>query len=105
MIIDPDEEFRERVEALQTALVSVMQAGMEPASLRRLSRLMLESKLDVLRGALTDEPAAEVEPLRVILRLDASRDRRVRARPRSLSPENMEWLEALMQQSVIAGVV
>lgn len=44
-----------------------MQAGMKPTSLRKLSRVVLERKLDAFQRALAVEPTADVEPLRAVL--------------------------------------
>lgn len=93
MFLTPDEETQARLEASQTALEGARQVGMNLASLRALSRLVLESKLGVFRRALTGDPMAELGPLCVVLKPDAARDR-VRARPRRPFTGKMEWLEA-----------
>lgn len=84
MFRTPDDERQARVEALQTVLERAMQTRMESAS-RRLGRLVLESKPDIFRRALTSEPAADVEPPHVVPKPDTARDR-VKAKSRHLSP-------------------
>lgn len=97
------EEHKARVLTLQPALEGSMQAGMKPVALWKLSRLVLESKLDVLHRSQTGEPA-DVESLRVVLKPDAVKHR-VRTKPRCYSPENMAQLEVQMQQLVVACMV
>lgn len=59
-------------------------------------KVVLETRVDTFRGALTGQRAADVEPLRIVLKPDASMEH-VRARPRQVAPEKMEWLESRMQ--------
>lgn len=53
------EKHQARLEALQTAVEGAMEAAMEPPFTLRLSRQVLERKLEVLRRALTGESAAD----------------------------------------------
>lgn len=52
----------------------------------------------------TGEPTADIEPLRVLLKPDASRER-VRVRLRCLFTEKMDWSEDQMQRLVACGIV
>ena len=81
MFMHPAEESEARIEALHKALETAVLVGMDPEAVKRLCQVVLDTRVDAFRRALTGEPAADVEPLRITLKPDASMER-VRARPR-----------------------
>lgn len=58
----------------QWASQAEMTAGMDPMTVRRLSKLVLETRVDVFRRALTDDPAGDVESPTIKLKLYAPRE-------------------------------
>lgn len=69
-----------------------MQAGGEPECLRRLSRLVLDSRTDEFRSVLTGKPAADFEPLRVVLKPNESETRYNSAEKVNKLGDQMLWL-------------
>lgn len=96
MFMHPVEEREARVDAVQKALEVAVTVGMDPEAVKRLSQVILETRVDVFRRALTGEPAADMEPLGIVLMPDTSLER-MRARPRQVAPEKMEWLGSQIQ--------
>lgn len=62
------------MEALHAALESAMYTGVEAECLRRLTRLVLNKKMYMFRGALTDEPAADAAPRHFVPKPDAAKE-------------------------------
>lgn len=65
--------------------------------------MVLETRVEALTRALTGELSADVEPLRIELKWDASLGQ-VRAKTRQMVPKKMDWLKREMQYLQAAGM-
>lgn len=63
MLMELVEEHQDGMQALRKALKGAMTAGMLLETTRRLTQVVLGSRKDTLRHALTGEPAADEKPL------------------------------------------
>lgn len=71
MFMDPGEERRARVQALQSIPEAAVTDGIGPAAVMRLRRLVVETSSDAFWRARTGDPVAEVESLRIRLKPNA----------------------------------
>ena len=104
MFTDEAEKLAQRKEELYSTLEAAGNAGMPEQTLERLQDLVMDRQLGVFRRALTGEPPAEVEPLRVTLRQGADL-RKFKAKCRSMKPERVSWLEEQMGRLEAARMV
>ena len=104
MFMNVHEERALRRECLEEAVSEAARRGMPLGAVERLRRVILRARFEGFRRALTGEPPADVEPLRVKLRPGADLQR-VKAKPRMVAPEKREWLEKQMEQLMLANMV
>lgn len=104
MYTNPPEERAVRVEALEGAQEIVMAAGTDNVMVKRLSLVVLDTRVDAFRRALIGEPAGIVEPLAVELKRDTASEQ-VRTKRCQMTPENVGKLESQVQQLQPASMV
>ena len=102
MFLGPATELLERKEALRRAVDGGGASGMEMACVERLRQTVTETRVGAFRGALTGEPPADVEPMKVTLKPG---ERAVRAKPRVYPPERAKWLATHMDRLVEVNMV
>lgn len=102
MFMTADEEFRERAAALELLIEEARTEGVQPVDVAELIGLVVTSHFQAFRGALSRDPQAEVEPLRVHVPADV---RSAGARPRPMSRETAEWLHDHFLKLAPAGMV
>lgn len=81
-------------------------ADIDPEAVRRLGRLVFETRVDIFRRVpTTDKPAADnIDWLLTKMNPDASMGR-VKARPRQVLSEKIEWLRRQTQQLTLVGML
>lgn len=87
MFLPTEDEAKQRVSALEQAMAEAAAEGLPPEGVEELRTLVLSTHLQALRRALSCDPPADVEPLRVHVPMGA---RAVRARPRPMDRDKAE---------------
>ena len=81
-----------------------MQAGLPEAYVREVKEIVLDQCFGAFRRALTGEPPARVEPMRVTLKQGADLSE-VKAKPRRYLPDRSAYLREHFQLLCDAGMV
>ena len=102
MFMEVGEEIKDRRKALVRALRAAVQAGLPEAYVREVKEIVLGQYFGVFRRALTGEPPARLEPMRVTLKQGAGLSK-VKAKPRRYPSDSSAYLGNISSCSVTRG--